>query len=253
MLVKHDVFNFLRVSTTFSLKERKQRSLEIWPICWLNYLETKIRPRNAWISNSNWGIHFKINKKYYILVWSVWNFRLKDEPLKWFFFPYVSLNLSSHPFVHIWHIQTYMHTPIYMYICRCTCVLIQWSVSLRGSSVRRIIPVRILEWVATSYSMGSSDVGIEPMSPALAGRLFTTDPLGEPIQMHIYVHIYICIQIHYTIKSIQQTQDNSQVFSDFINFYVTLYIFILWYFESESHMMRGKRIKQKSIKLSEFI
>ena len=39
--------------------------------------------------------------------------------------------------------------------------------------------------------MGFSDVGIEPMSPALAGRLFTTDPLGEPIQMHIYVHIYI--------------------------------------------------------------
>ena len=68
MLVKHDVFNFLRVSTTFSLKERKQSRLEIWPICWLNYLEIKIRPRNAWISNSNWGIHFKINKKYYILV-----------------------------------------------------------------------------------------------------------------------------------------------------------------------------------------
>lgn len=29
MLVKHDVFNFLRVSTTFSLKERKQSRLEI--------------------------------------------------------------------------------------------------------------------------------------------------------------------------------------------------------------------------------
>ena len=53
--------------------------------------------------------------------------------------------------------------------------------SLPGSSVCRIIPVRTLEWVATSYSMGSSDVRIEPMSPALAGRLFTTEPLGEPI------------------------------------------------------------------------
>ena len=74
--------------------------------------------------------------------------------------------------------------------------------------------------------MGSSDVGIEPMSPALAGRLFTTDPLGKPIQMHIYVYIYMYTDTLYN-KSIQQTQDNSQVFSDFINFYVTLYIFIL--------------------------
>ena len=36
-----------------------------------------------------------------------------------------------------------------------------------GSSVYRILQARILEWVAISSSMGSSDPGIEPGSPAL--------------------------------------------------------------------------------------
>ena len=48
--------------------------------------------------------------------------------------------------------------------------------------------------------MGSSDVGIEPMSPERAGRLFTTDPLGEPTQMHIHVHIYVYIDTLYNKK-----------------------------------------------------
>ena len=47
---------------------------------------------------------------------------------------------------------------------------------LPGSSVHGIFQVRILEWVAISYSRGSPQLGIEPLSlksPALAGRFFT--------------------------------------------------------------------------------
>ena len=50
-----------------------------------------------------------------------------------------------------------------------------------GSSVHRILQARIPEWVATSYSRRFPDPGIEPESPgssALAGRFFTTMPLG---------------------------------------------------------------------------
>ena len=36
-----------------------------------------------------------------------------------------------------------------------------------GFSVYRILQARILEWVAISSSMGSSDPGVEPGSPAL--------------------------------------------------------------------------------------
>ena len=58
--------------------------------------------------------------------------------------------------------------------------------SLPGSSVHGIFQARIVEWVATSYSKSSSHFpqpGIEPaspVSPALAGRFFTTEPLGKP-------------------------------------------------------------------------
>ena len=43
-----------------------------------------------------------------------------------------------------------------------------------GYSVHGIFQARILEWVAISSSRGFPDPGIEPLSPALAGRFFTT-------------------------------------------------------------------------------
>ena len=60
-----------------------------------------------------------------------------------------------------------------------------WTVSsLPGSSVHVISYSRILEWVATFFSRGSSRPrGIELislMSPALEGGFFTTEPPGKP-------------------------------------------------------------------------
>ena len=54
--------------------------------------------------------------------------------------------------------------------------------SLPGSSVRGILQAKILEWVAISFSRGSSQLRIEPVlltSPALAGRIFTTSATWE--------------------------------------------------------------------------
>ena len=48
-----------------------------------------------------------------------------------------------------------------------------------GSSVQGIVQARVLEWVAISFSKGSSRPGTEPASPALAGRFFATEPLGK--------------------------------------------------------------------------
>ena len=48
-----------------------------------------------------------------------------------------------------------------------------------GSSVHGISQARILEWVAISFSRGSSNPGIKPMSPALEGRFFTTKLPGK--------------------------------------------------------------------------
>ena len=54
-----------------------------------------------------------------------------------------------------------------------------------GSSAQRISQARMLEWVAISFSRGSSWPSIKPVSPAspaLAGRFFTTVPPGKYIR-----------------------------------------------------------------------
>ena len=52
--------------------------------------------------------------------------------------------------------------------------------SLSDSSLCGIFQARILEWFAISYSRDLSNPGIKPMSPALAGGFFTTEPPGKP-------------------------------------------------------------------------
>ena len=52
--------------------------------------------------------------------------------------------------------------------------------SPKGSSVHGILQARTLEWVATSFS-DLPNPGINPVSPALAGGFFTTEPPGKPI------------------------------------------------------------------------
>ena len=54
------------------------------------------------------------------------------------------------------------------------------------SFVHGILQARILEWVAISFSRGSHQPGIEPVSLVLqvfsctAGRFFTIEPPGKP-------------------------------------------------------------------------
>ena len=65
--------------------------------------------------------------------------------------------------------------------------------SLPVSSVCGIFQVRILEWVvAISYIRDLLNSGIEPVSPALAGKFFTTEPPGKPV----FVNINSCIEIY---------------------------------------------------------
>ena len=79
------------------------------------------------------------------------------------------------------------------------CSVIQWCLtlsdgmdySLPGSSVHRISQARILEWVAISFSRGSSQPKIEPtsfVSPALATRFFTTKAtLEAQLKISLYI------------------------------------------------------------------
>ena len=71
---------------------------------------------------------------------------------------------------------------------RCVCVLNHirlrdfMDCSPPGYSVHEIFQARILEWIAISCSPPGDlpDPGVEPTSPALTGRFFTTAPPGKP-------------------------------------------------------------------------
>ena len=50
--------------------------------------------------------------------------------------------------------------------------------SLPGSSLYGILQARVLEWVAISFSRGSSNSGIEPRSSAFQADALTSEPPG---------------------------------------------------------------------------
>ena len=58
-----------------------------------------------------------------------------------------------------------------------------------GSSVHGILQARILEWIAIPFSRGSSQSRDWTRVFCIAGRFFTTEPLGKPLSQ-LQVHIY---------------------------------------------------------------
>ena len=87
-----------------------------------------------------------------------------------------------------WLVWLYYFTKCSCYVCTCTILVSQSCPALcnpldckpPGSSVHGILQARILEWVAISFSRGSSCPGIEPQSPALQADSVPTGPLGKP-------------------------------------------------------------------------
>ena len=61
-----------------------------------------------------------------------------------------------------------------------------------GSTVHGISQARILEWVAILFSRGSSDLGIEPKSPALQVESLPSEPPGKPSPFSRGVFFSIC-------------------------------------------------------------
>ena len=94
-----------------------------------------------------------------------------------------------------------------------------------GSSVHGIFQARILEWVAISFSRGSSqprDRTESLVSPSLAGRFFTTEPPGKPLwddshilysDMGLY-YMFICKRlltfVHFTVCKFHPPSPNSK-------------------------------------------
>ena len=62
----------------------------------------------------------------------------------------------------------------------CPTLCISIDCSPPGSTVHRILQARILEWVAFPFSRGSSQLEIEPKSPALQADSLLFEPPGKP-------------------------------------------------------------------------
>ena len=75
--------------------------------------------------------------------------------------------------------------------------------SLPGSPVHGIFQAKVLEWVAISFSRGSSRSGIEPSSPALAGKFFTVWANRKTI-FFFKVNVYIHLQTYNSLHDLQE-------------------------------------------------
>ena len=62
--------------------------------------------------------------------------------------------------------------------------------SLPGSSAHGISKVRILEWVAISFSRGSFQPRDQTCVSCLAGGFFTTEPPGKSQGTHYFIRVY---------------------------------------------------------------
>ena len=68
-----------------------------------------------------------------------------------------------------------------------------------GCSVRGISQARTLEWVAIPSPGDLLNPGLEPKSPALAGRFFTTEPSGRPFDQ-----VYCLLNLKTTEKQTEK-------------------------------------------------
>ena len=94
-----------------------------------------------------------------------------------------------------------------------------------GSSVHGISQARILEWVAISFSRGSSQE--DPASPALAGRFITTEPPGKP-----YVCRYLSFNWDMTCKhqDLHSKLINKYICITYIHTHTHIYLLYILYF-----------------------
>ena len=126
--------------------------------------------------------------------------------------------------------------------------------SLPSSSVHGILQARILEWVAISFSRGSSNPGIEPGFPALEADALTSEPPGKlgklkwlitlvlvdvPYEVYemTFQVCHLAIRLKDNIKDwrswetlwsrpidITQTHTHTQVFKNLVNFNIFSFI-----------------------------
>ena len=103
-----------------------------------------------------------------------------------------------------------------------------------GSSVHGVLQARILEWVASSFSRGSSqprDWSIKPGSLILQSGSLPSEPLRKPCLNHdynIYISIYVCVCVCIHIYIYTYI---------YLYMYIHIYIYIYMSFNHWSYLL----------------
>ena len=84
-------------------------------------------------------------------------------------------------FVMLWCTSACMRAQLLSHVWLCN----PMNYSSPGSSLHGILQARILQWVAISFSRGSSQSRDQTHNSCLAGGFFTTEPPGKPHGVHL--------------------------------------------------------------------
>jgi len=128
--------------------------------------------------------------------WSLWMWRWKSNSQEYFVLLFTAGTTINQTLRRARHCVGSLYVYVYIIIFIYMCVFVLSHVRLCSpmdcsppdSSVHRIFLARLLEWVAISSSRDLPNPRIEPTSPALTSRFFTTKPLGKPIFVYSYLY-----------------------------------------------------------------
>ena len=120
---------------------------------------------------------------------------------------------SIQPGCHKWQdfllLMAKTYSIVYVYICAC---MLNYSVVSDSATPRTIDQAPpCMEFSRQEYCRGLPfpplgdlpNLGIEPTSPAVAGRFFIIEPPGKPMYMSIHMCVYICMCVYiHTFKNV---------------------------------------------------
>ena len=114
--------------------------------------------------------------------------------------------------------------------------------NLLGFSVHGILQARILEWIAISFSRGSSDPGIEPGSPTLEADALTFEPPVEKKSLPwlLRQHSWFFSHLYCYFLSVSFTSFSTWILNTFLFFPFLIHILQVWI-----HSMLGNQIPIK--------
>ena len=108
------------------------------------------------------------------------------------------------------HKESYICVCIHAQLLRfCLTLCNPMDYSTLGSSIHGILQGRILDWVAISYSKGSSQPRDQTRVSCIVGRFFTTEPKGKLKESYtteqLNTHIQIVVMEHNAVNILKTT------------------------------------------------